>query len=42
LTEACGKIARQIHAHCLMRHHFHLVLETPQAHPVLGMKQSLV
>ncbi len=30
LTEACWKTEWQVHAYCLMRNHFHLVLETPQ------------
>jgi REP element-mobilizing transposase RayT len=41
LTEACGKTEWQIHAYCLMRNHFHLVLETPQANLVAGMKWLL-
>jgi len=38
LTKACGKTQWQIHAYCLMRNHFHLVIETPQANLVAGMK----
>jgi putative transposase len=41
LGEACGKTQWQIHAYCLMRNHFHLVLETPQANLVAGMKWLL-
>jgi len=41
LTEACGKTQWQIHAWCLMRNHFHLVLETPDANLVAGMKWLL-
>jgi REP element-mobilizing transposase RayT len=41
LTEACGKTQWQIHAYCLMRNHFHLVIETPQANLVAGMKWLL-
>jgi REP element-mobilizing transposase RayT len=41
LTEACGKTQWQIHAYCLMRNHFHLVLETPEANLVVGMKWLL-
>ncbi len=41
LTEACGKTGWQIHAYCLMRNHFHLVVETPQANLVVGMKWLL-
>ena len=29
LAEACQKAGWQVHAYCLMRDHFHLVLETP-------------
>jgi REP element-mobilizing transposase RayT len=29
LAEACQKTGWQTHAYCLMRNHFHLVLETP-------------
>jgi putative transposase len=38
LTEACEKTEWQIHAYRLMRNHFHLVFETPQANLVVGMK----
>ena len=38
LTEACAKTAWRVHAFCLMRNHFHLVLETPRANLVAGMK----
>jgi REP element-mobilizing transposase RayT len=41
LTEACEKAQWQIHAWCLMRNHFHLVLETPDANLVAGMKWLL-
>ena len=41
LAEACGKTQWQVHAYCLMRNHFHLVLETPQANLVAGMKWLL-
>ena len=29
LAEACQKTDWQVHAYCLMRNHFHMVLETP-------------
>ena len=29
LAEACQKTGWQVHAYCLMRNHFHMVLETP-------------
>ena len=41
LEEACGKTGWQVHAWCLMGNHFHLVLETPQANLVAGMKWFL-
>src|ERR1039458_10342750 len=39
--EACEKTEWQVHAYCLMRNHFHLVLETPQPNLVFGMKWLL-
>ena len=41
VSEACQKTAWQVHAYCLMRNHFHLVIETPQANLVEGMKWLL-
>jgi len=41
LGEACVKTDWQIHAFCLMRNHFHLVIETPRANLVEGMKWLL-
>ena len=41
LGEACAKTEWQIHAWCLMRNHFHLVIQTPQANLVAGMKWLL-
>ena len=41
LGEACDKTSWQIHALCLMPNHFHLVVETPQANLVAGMKWFL-
>jgi len=41
LAEACQKTDWQIHAYCLMRNHFHLVLETPNANLVDGMRWFL-
>jgi REP element-mobilizing transposase RayT len=41
LEEACRKTEWQVHAYCLMRNHFHLVIETPQANLVAGMKWLL-
>src|SRR5579859_510916 len=41
LAEACAKTGWQVHAYCLMPNHFHLVLETPQANLVAGMKWLL-
>jgi putative transposase len=41
LAEACQKTGWQIHAYCLMRNHFHMVVETPNANLVDGMKWFL-
>jgi REP element-mobilizing transposase RayT len=41
LGEACAKTGWQVHAYCLMRNHFHLVMETPQPNLVAGMKWLL-
>ena len=38
LAEACGKTGFVIHAYCLMKNHFHLVVETPRANLVEGMR----
>jgi putative transposase len=41
LEQACLKTGWQVHAYCLMRNHFHLVVETPQANLVAGMQWFL-
>ena len=41
LGEACAKTDWQVHALCLMRNHFHLVVETPKGNLVAGMKWFL-
>ena len=41
LEQACVKTQWQVHAYCLMPNHFHLVLETPLANLVAGMKWFL-
>ena len=41
LGQACAKTDWQVHAYCLMRNHFHLVVETPRANLVSGMKWFL-
>jgi REP element-mobilizing transposase RayT len=41
LAEACLKTGWQVHAYCLMRNHFHMVLETPNANLVEGMRWFL-
>ena len=41
LGEACQKTGWQVHAYCLMKNHFHLVVETPQPNLVVGMKWFL-
>jgi REP element-mobilizing transposase RayT len=37
LAEACQKTGWQVHAYCLMRNHYRLVLETPNANLAPGM-----
>jgi REP element-mobilizing transposase RayT len=37
VAEACQKTGWQVHAYCLMRNHYHLVLETPNGNLVAGM-----
>jgi putative transposase len=41
LGEACAKTDWAVHAWCLMHNHFHLVVETPRANLVYGMKWFL-
>jgi Transposase and inactivated derivatives len=41
LAEACQKTGFEVHAYCLMRNHFHLVVETPNANLVDGMRWLL-
>lgn len=41
LAEACVKTDWQVHAYCLMGNHFHMVVETPKANLVSGMKWFL-
>jgi len=41
LGQACEKTGWQVHAFCLMLNHFHLVVETPNANLVEGMKWLL-
>ena len=41
LAAACAKTGWQVHALCLMPNHFHLVVETPEANLVAGMKWLL-
>jgi REP element-mobilizing transposase RayT len=41
LSQAAQKTGWQVHAYCLMSNHFHLVVETPQANLVAGMKWFL-
>ena len=38
LAETCAKTGFEVHAYCLMRNHFHLVVETPQGNLVAGMR----
>nr|WP_321349309.1 transposase [uncultured Methanoregula sp.] len=41
LAESCQKTGWQVHAYCLMHNHFHLVVETPNANLVAGMRWLL-
>jgi REP element-mobilizing transposase RayT len=41
LAEACQKTGFEVLAYCLMRNHFHLVVETPNANSVAGMRWLL-
>ena len=41
LAETCEKTGFEVHAYCLMRNHFHLVVETPQGNLVAGMRWLL-
>src|SRR5437867_3092508 len=41
LGQACGTTGWQVHAYCVMLNHFHLVVETPKANLVGGMKWFL-
>ena len=41
LAEACQKTGFEVHAYCLMSNHFHLVVETPNANLVAGMRWLL-
>ncbi len=41
LGQGCFKTGWQVHAYCLMPNHFHLVVETPAANLVAGMKWFL-
>src|SRR2546427_10998332 len=42
LGEACAKTQWQVYAFCRLPSHFHLVLETPRASLLAGMKWRLV
>jgi REP element-mobilizing transposase RayT len=41
LAETCQKTGFEVHAYCLMGNHFHLVVETPEANLVAGMRWLL-
>ena len=41
LGEACTKTDWQVHAYCLLKNHFHPVVETPSANLVAGMRWCL-
>ena len=37
LSEACERCGWAVHAHVLMKNHYHMLLETPEANLVAGM-----
>ena len=37
-AEACAQTGFAVHAYCLMRNHFHMVVETPNGNWVAGMR----
>lgn len=41
LGRCCARTGWEVHAYCLMSNHFHLVIETPRANLVAGMKWFL-
>jgi REP element-mobilizing transposase RayT len=41
LAEVCAKTGFAVHAYCLMKNHFHLVIETPKGNLVAGMRWLL-
>lgn len=41
LAEACAKTGWLVDAYCLMRNHFHLVVETPNPNSVAGLQWLL-
>jgi REP element-mobilizing transposase RayT len=38
LAEACGQTGWRVHAYVLLPNHYHLLVETPEANLVAGMK----
>ena len=41
LAEGCGKTGFAVHAYCLMKNHFHLVVDTPNGNLLAGMRWLL-
>jgi REP element-mobilizing transposase RayT len=39
LAEACQKTDWWVHAFCLMKNHYHIVIETPNGNLVAGMQE---
>ncbi len=39
-AQVCQKTSGQVHAYCLMRNHYHLVLETPNANLVASVASA--
>ncbi|MEK7677970.1 MAG: transposase [Verrucomicrobiota bacterium] len=40
LSQACSRTDWQVHAYCLMRNHFHFVVETPQPNLKRGYRKQ--
>ena len=41
LGEVCGRMGWKVHAYVLMGNHYHLLLETPEANLVEGMRKGV-
>jgi len=41
LAAACAKTGFEVHAYCLMKNHFHMVVKTPEGNLAAGMRWLL-